>query len=279
MSTSSAADTPANHSPSPVSDRESPTPVTFGRTSTQPFATYDPDTQSWKTYPAISLWGSDEYSETWPKSGTTRNGAAFQRPQSVHLTSDTESSPLLPTPVAKDDGKTAEAHLAMKARMPGGPRKTTTSLAVMARSGRWPTPTVADSRGTRKFNGEGELYSEGNSVTPTLNDAVRRWPTPTVDDANNVTRSSGAYQSLTRAVQSWRTPKASDAAHSGRSTPPKPGQTLSLDMQVNSHEETPGQLNPTWVEWLMGFPLGWTDLDASATPSSPKSPNGSATKS
>jgi hypothetical protein len=27
-----------------------------------------------------------------------------------------------------------------------------------------------------------------------------------------------------------------------------------------------GQLNPTWVEWLMGFPLGWTDLEDSATP-------------
>jgi hypothetical protein len=23
-----------------------------------------------------------------------------------------------------------------------------------------------------------------------------------------------------------------------------------------------GSLNPTWVEWLMGFPLGWTDLRA-----------------
>jgi DNA (cytosine-5)-methyltransferase 1 len=22
-----------------------------------------------------------------------------------------------------------------------------------------------------------------------------------------------------------------------------------------------GSLNPTWVEWLMGFPLGWTDLE------------------
>ena len=22
-----------------------------------------------------------------------------------------------------------------------------------------------------------------------------------------------------------------------------------------------GQLNPTWVEWLMGYPLGWTDLE------------------
>jgi hypothetical protein len=31
-----------------------------------------------------------------------------------------------------------------------------------------------------------------------------------------------------------------------------------------------GSLNPTWVEWLMGFPLGWTDCDASATPSFPK---------
>ena len=36
-----------------------------------------------------------------------------------------------------------------------------------------------------------------------------------------------------------------------------------------------GQLNPTWVEWLMGFPLGWTDLEGSETPSSPKSQNGS----
>lgn len=32
-----------------------------------------------------------------------------------------------------------------------------------------------------------------------------------------------------------------------------------------------GQLNPTWVEWLMGFPLGWTALERSETPSSRKS--------
>lgn len=34
-----------------------------------------------------------------------------------------------------------------------------------------------------------------------------------------------------------------------------------------------GALNPTWVEWLMGFPLGWTDLELSETPSSRKSPS------
>lgn len=26
-----------------------------------------------------------------------------------------------------------------------------------------------------------------------------------------------------------------------------------------------GPMNPTWVEWLMGFPIGWTDLSASET--------------
>jgi DNA (cytosine-5)-methyltransferase 1 len=26
-----------------------------------------------------------------------------------------------------------------------------------------------------------------------------------------------------------------------------------------------GQLNPTWVEWLMGWPLEWTDLKPLAT--------------
>jgi hypothetical protein len=32
-----------------------------------------------------------------------------------------------------------------------------------------------------------------------------------------------------------------------------------------------GQLNPTWVEWLMGFPPGWTDCEHLATPSFRKS--------
>jgi len=32
-----------------------------------------------------------------------------------------------------------------------------------------------------------------------------------------------------------------------------------------------GKLNPTWVEWLMGFPLDWTDLKPSEMPLSRKS--------
>ena len=44
-------------------------------------------------------------------------------------------------------------------------------------------------------------------------------------------------------------------------------------------EVSGGSLNPTWVEWLMGFPVGWTDLEDSATQSCHKSPSGSDGKS
>ena len=32
------------------------------------------------------------------------------------------------------------------------------------------------------------------------------------------------------------------------------------DMFPTQNQETTGSLNPNWVEWLMGFPIGWTDL-------------------
>jgi DNA (cytosine-5)-methyltransferase 1 len=35
------------------------------------------------------------------------------------------------------------------------------------------------------------------------------------------------------------------------------GKQLNLSMVAHP---TSGQLNPTWVEWLMGWPLEWTDL-------------------
>jgi hypothetical protein len=50
--------------------------------------------------------------------------------------------------------------------------------------------------------------------------------------------------------------------------------TDQLARRVYAREQTPasgGQLNPAWVEWLMGFPLGWTDCEHLGTPSFRKS--------
>ena len=95
------------------------------------------------------------------------------------------------------------------------------------------------------------------------------WPTPKANDAEKrgnfdvTNRRNG----LPAAVKSWPTPVA---AMSKGSSPAaltrKSGADRSncrLDHAVMALDG--GQLNPTWVEWLMGWPPGWTDLKPLAT--------------
>lgn len=63
-------------------------------------------------------------------------------------------------------------------------------------------------------------------------------------------------------AKSWPTPVASmSKGSSPASLTRKSGADRSndrLDHAVMASDG--GQLNPTWVEWLMGWPIGWTDL-------------------
>ncbi len=120
------------------------------------FAKYDPGMSSWRTHQCSLLGGFTEFSETWPKWGSMRSGACWERTMLVPTTRGKESG-LLPTPMKN----------------------------------LWPTPTAHNAK-------ECAAPSEHNRNTPTL------------------------------------------SAQAG------------------------GKLNPTWVAWLMGWPLGWTDLNASA---------------
>jgi len=122
-------------------------------------AKYDHNTCSWKTHQFSLLGGLEEFSETFPKWGIMHDGELLERIIPAHLTSETESGFLLPTPTCAD---------AM-----------------------WPTP--------RCFMHKDALTDRGKS---NLGEVVN---------------------------------------------------------QIEGMSIT-GQLNPTWVEWLMGWPLGWTDL-------------------
>ena len=163
---------------------------------------------------------------TLPRSGSMRNGTLYELRTLAPRTSESESG-LWPTPVAHDDGKTPEAHLAMKARMKGGPRNTITSLTVMVKAierEMWPTPRATDAdRG-----GRGDLIQ---AVRGNENSHFKRWPTPTASRRSGL-RSHGRNAIL-------------------------------------------GPLNPTFLEWLMGFPTGWTDAELSVTHSFRRSQSGS----
>ena len=70
--------------------------VDCGPNTTGSFASYDPDSSSWKTYQRSLLGGLAEFSETWPRAGTIRNGIAYQRKPLAPLTGGTGCF-LLPT--------------------------------------------------------------------------------------------------------------------------------------------------------------------------------------
>jgi hypothetical protein len=99
-------------------------------------------------------------------------------------------------------------------------QKNRPSLHSMARHAMWPTPTVKGNH-----NRKGLTAKSGDGLAT----AVKKWPTPTARD--------------------WRSGKASQATLDRNSRP--------LNEAVQQSDG--GALNPTWVEWLMGWPLGWTD--------------------
>lgn len=128
-------------------------------------------------------------------------------------------------------------------------------LTAATGSGSLPTPaaTMAD-RG-----GRGDLLQvvRGNP-SPS---GHFKWPTPTTQDASN----DGGPSQLERhslplnAAVKWRTPSASDAL----GDPMNPQDRLDQGHTLNLKEQVwvgggGGSLNPTFVEFLMGFPKDWT---------------------
>ena len=69
-----------------------------GRTWRESFAKYNPDSCSWKTAQCSLIADSDEFSETWPRWGSMRNGECFPAKMPAAFTYESESGLSLPTP-------------------------------------------------------------------------------------------------------------------------------------------------------------------------------------
>lgn len=60
----------------------------------------------------------------------------------------------------------------------------------------------------------------------------------------------------------WATPRASDGMkHRLRSLPKGHNCRARLEDEIAELHGEGGYVNPHWVEWLMGLPIGWTSLD------------------
>jgi hypothetical protein len=75
-------------------------------------------------------------------------------------------------------------------------------------------------------------------------------------------------------IKNWPTPTARDWKDSGKAVVNSPRHSLPQTVAKNDKEQWikgGGALNPTWVEWLMGYPAEYTDLKDWAILSSRKS--------
>ena len=131
----------------------------------------------------------------------------------------------------------------------------------------FPTPSTMDHI---ERKGMRPSRAATNRTTGYLSEEVTKWPTPTGDDANNATRTSGAFQSLTRKVvttdDTWPTPTTSQDYKPVRPLAPSEANgthgTMLVGAVGDKHpDHIGGQLSATWVCWLMGIPLGWDSLD------------------
>jgi len=115
-------------------------------------------------------------------------------------------------------------------------------------SGLLPTPLASNTKAVH-------MRSNGRPAMSYLGPIC---PTPTVcGNYNRKGASPTSGDGLATAVKKWPTPIAH--AGSNRRTKPTPAQEAGkAGMQLAGM--VGGSLNPTWVEWLMGWPLGWTDL-------------------
>jgi hypothetical protein len=121
----------------------------------------------------------------------------------------------------------------------------------------WPTPMASDWNMTNNPRKDGRQNQ--------LPNVVAMWPTPTVCGNHNRKGASAASgDGLATAVKMWPTPTVNDSKN--MTLPPSqikhdniPGALL------RDGEKAGGKLNPMWVEWLMGWPLGWTDSKHWAT--------------
>jgi hypothetical protein len=127
----------------------------------------------------------------------------------------------------------------------------------------------------------GVAYAPPTSERRTGESGSSSWPTATAGDAKGARNATAtrhrtpptgihAGHTLTDAVSLWATPtSATSRAGNGKTDKREGGPTLNV--QVN--EQIHGRLNPAWVEHLMGFPPGWTDLPPGPPPpTSPSTP-------
>ena len=218
-----------------------------GKRWRESLAKLDQDTLLWKIPQCSLLEDLEQSLEIWPRWGSMRNGECFPQPMLGRITNENEFGYV-------PNNKTF-FHTPCTTEMDGG----SNSRKALKKRIKFPTPIASD---CMNRNSLAELKRK--TITLATMAAHNVWPTPDANCGQRGTqpnwtakRKSGhpAQYTINQAVRdSYATPTARMWKDNGTSPSELNRNSETLAVQAG------GKLNPMWVEWLMGWSLGWTDL-------------------
>jgi hypothetical protein len=223
---------------------------------------------------AVSLWST-------PRSSDGEKGGPNQRFSAggIPLAAQTAQWPT-PDAAVSNEGEDPETFLARQERIKAtgiNGNGMGTPLAMAAKM--WPTPAARDVKGANgpehMENGTGRLH-----LDQLPNFVQFLWRTPTASEGKRgnspawIPDDKAGEHSLNRQASQWMTPRTVVGKYTRDSGDPEK-ERLTLEGQATLASFLPDRpistvgeesshirrtLNPRFVEWLMGWPLGWTSL-------------------
>lgn len=269
----------ASHSPLQGKSWEKKTRATSGRTSPKLFVQSNRPSASSKMSADIYDWGLNKSTMTYQKWVIALRQACLQRKKWVRRISASDCSSWPTARVSSANGASQKEILA------GNPKGRLEVSAVM-----WPTATATDSLVQRARPPEKMIRKDGRNVlrTPSLAETVMQpkgfpytkqdlaksqsgkdyktakaqWPTPRAREPGSASKGHG--KCLNEVSQNWATPTTRDWKDGAATSPKvKTGSVLGRQAPRSKVNGKASQLtlNPLFVEWLMGWPIGWTGLE------------------
>jgi len=182
------------------------------------------------------------FSETWPTSGTMRDGRVFGLPTRGHLTNDSESL-LLRTPAASEAERGHQPEDVARAR--GG------QVTLSGQLNYLPTPVTTD------YNTAASDW--GVKGFQQLRDLHNLLPTPnTMDDLpardeSKIDRSKGGYSNVRETVMRPNFDRFEPAVSRWEQVT---GMPAPAPTKPDGRDGAP-RLSSEFTEWMMGLPKGW----------------------
>ena len=253
--TASLADIHVSRSVTQDSEKEPTTLDTFGRILKNTSVQLNLFGASLKTSgdtSALDLKRSHKAFEIWV---TKLRQDCLQRQKLASLTRESDCSSWATPDVMNKQESAETAKRRMEKHKEGNRPTSGTRNLYQVVMGAWTTPSVSTGG-----------YTQKNALMiPKLDQQIKQWPTPTQAEADKIGNNANYGQIALGNHPAIR------GKWIGRRK--KKGDGRRAQDQNNTDGKNRGQLNPAWVEQLMGLPAGWTNFDSWVMELSPKQQN------